>query len=106
MNLICRVAQLIVTLEFRGNGLFQVGQAIGRGVFGLAVTDGLDRCLLDVIRRVEIRFSSAETSTPALRSSAAFVVTAMVAEGSTRLTASLSERAVAMSGLLKLRELA
>jgi hypothetical protein len=52
--------QLIVAQEFARDSRFQVRRAVYLGVAGFALADGLDRCLADVCRGVEIRLASAK----------------------------------------------
>jgi len=74
---------LFSRLNFFGDRLAQRYDAGDRRILGLATADRLDRGVLDVIGRVEIRLAGTEPDNvaPAFFSSRAFCVTAMVAEG-------------------------
>ena len=59
-DLLGRVVEAVVALEFGDDRLLQAGGAAHRGVFGEARVDGLDRRVLDVLRGVEIGLAGAE----------------------------------------------
>ncbi len=56
------VVDAVLALEFCGNGLLQFRDSIHGGVFRLTTIDCINRRLLDVIRRIEIRFACAKTN--------------------------------------------
>ena len=59
-DLIGAVFEPVFTPELVADRLFQRGRAVNGRVFGLALFEGGDRGLLDVLRRVEIGFARAE----------------------------------------------
>src|SRR5690606_21928176 len=56
------VIQTVITSELFDNGLFQIGSAINRSVFGHAIVDRLDGSLFNVLRCIEVRFTRAQTN--------------------------------------------
>ena len=54
------VSEAVLALEFVGDGLAQFRDAAGRRVFGEPGGERLGGGVLDVLRRVEIRFAGAE----------------------------------------------
>ena len=61
-NLVGFVFQTVVPFELRDNRFLQCRRTIHRGVFGLAVADGLDGGHLDVFGGVEVRFAGAQAN--------------------------------------------
>ena len=55
-----RIIEAVLALELRRDGRTQFGNAFDGGVFRLAPPNGGDRCFLDVVGRVEVRFAGAE----------------------------------------------
>ena len=62
MHLGWLVGEAVLAEKLGADGLFQLGQAVGRRVFGLAFADRLDGRFLDIVRRVEIGLSGAEAN--------------------------------------------
>jgi hypothetical protein len=54
------VGQAVLARELGSDGFLELRDAVHRGVLGLALTDGADRGLLDVVGRVEVRLAGAE----------------------------------------------
>ena len=82
-DLVGFIIQAVVPFELRNNRFFQGRRTIHSRVFGLAVVDGLDSGLFDVIGGVEVRLASAEADNvlAGRTKSAALLVTARVGEG-------------------------
>src|SRR4029453_1418929 len=59
-DLLRLVVEVVLALELGADRLLQRGGAVDVGVFGVAGHDRLDRGLLDVVRRVEIRLAGAQ----------------------------------------------
>ena len=56
------VSQAVVAFEFVGDGLAEFRDAGGRGVFGKTIGERLGAGVLDVLGRVEIRFTCAKAN--------------------------------------------
>ena len=61
-DLVRLVVEAVLAGELFADRLLELGNAVDRGIFGLAALDGVDRRLLDVVGSVEIGLAGAKTN--------------------------------------------